>query len=280
MQQLIDLQRDKDRDARPRHSQAMQAPGQRPTDPSKGLPRPDPFDGSKPWKPFYSQFSRRARIMGLNQEASLDHLVLCLQGPALTFYESLADGVRNSFPNTVSALQKRFFEALSLTGHRLRFQSLEQNEKETVLEFADRIQQVALKAYPFPDIPEDFRQSEMVTCFLLGTSCQKASMHSVHKNFATLDEAVNFVQAFNEHQHALTPWKAADDYSSWDPSEDDPEEIWRSQLHQASGQTESQALQLQAQIEVLNKRVDQLAMLLEKQAIRGDSPQAQDHPQL
>jgi hypothetical protein len=103
--------------------------------------------------------------MGLDNAMALDHLVLCLHGPALTFYESLADDIRGSYQRTTSALQKRFSEALSLTGHRLRFQSLTQNDKETVREFADRIQQVAQEAYPSPDIAEQFRQSEMITRF-------------------------------------------------------------------------------------------------------------------
>jgi hypothetical protein len=203
MQQLIDLQREKDKDARPCHSQAMQAPGQRPTDPSKGLLRPDSFDGSKPWKPFYSQFSRRARIMGFNQQTSLDHLVLCLQGPALTYYESLPDGVRTSYTSTISALEKCYSEALSCTGHRLRFQAMTQQEKESPRKFTDRLQQVAQEAYPPPAISEDFQQSEMVTWFLLGISCRDASMQAVDKNFDTLDAAVSFVQAFLEHRNAL-----------------------------------------------------------------------------
>jgi hypothetical protein len=103
----------------------------------------------------------------------------------------------------------------------------------TVREFADRIQQVAQEAYPSPDIAEQFRQSEMITRFLLGTSSRTASMQSVHKNFTTLDEAVNFVQAFSEHQHALHR-KPAAAYASWE-TDDDPADVLRSQMPLTSG---------------------------------------------
>jgi hypothetical protein len=77
-------------------------------------------------------------------------------------------------------------------------------------------------------------------------------MQSVHKNFTTLNEAVNFVQAFSEHQRALQR-KPAAAYASWE-TDDDPADVLRSQMPLTSGRPESQSLQ--ALMEALNKRID------------------------
>lgn len=271
VQQMLDIQQQ-----RPQRQNPL--PQARQVDAVRGLPRPEFFDGTKPWKPFYSQFSRRVRLMDLNHGTALDHLVLCLTGQALSYYDSLSLEVRASYQLTTDALSKRFSEALSKHGHRLRFHALIQTDKETTAEFADRVRRVAQDAYP--DVQEDFRQTEMINRFLLGMSCREASLATVHKEFHALDEAVQFVELFLEHRKALAHMKnrsaSASAYATWSDDGGQPtdtKEVFRSQMNPNVDKTAESMRDMQKQLDDLRKQMDQMMLLLNKQHnSRADQP--------
>jgi hypothetical protein len=186
--------------------------------------------------------------------------------------------VRASYQLTTDALSKRFSKALSKHGPRLRFHALTQTDKETTAEFADRVRRVAQDAYP--DVQEDFRQTEMINRFLLGMSCREASLATVHKEFHALDEAVQFVELFLEHRKALAHMKnrsaSASAYATWSDDEGqltDTKEVFRSQMSPNVDKTAESMRDMQKQLDDLRKQMDQMMLLLSKQHnSRADQP--------
>lgn len=86
--------------------------------------------------------------------------------------------------------------------------------------------------------------------------------------------STHWTRQFLEHRNALGRRKPVSAYAAWDLPDNDPMEVWRSQTPHTPGCPEAQGVQ--AQLAALNKRIDDLAMMLEKQAKLNVPSQAQN----
>jgi len=140
-------------------------------------------------------------MCGWNIEEAVDRLALSLTGPALRYFESLSEEIQQSYENSSEALKRRFGKELSVSGHRMRFQTLMQSEKESFRQFADRVRSEAQEAYPAMD--PQYVEEEMIRRFLLGCAAKDAALVAISKEYASLQEAVEGVAVYIENQRAI-----------------------------------------------------------------------------
>jgi hypothetical protein len=167
----------------------------------KNLPKLVPYDGSSRWRDFAAQFQRFRRMLKWPQTEDSDRLALSLSGPALQFFETLAPQVKTDYRVAMRALERRFDRTLSTAGHRLRFQNLLQEDKETLQQFADRVRREALDA--FPGMDADFVEESMSGQFLIGCSAKEAALQALQLRCRTLDDALDAVHRYIENQRTL-----------------------------------------------------------------------------
>ena len=174
----------------------------RPREPEvKNLPKLAPYDGISRWRDFAAQFRRFRRMSRWPQAEDSDRLALSLTGSALQFFETLSPQIKADFPSAMRALERRFDRTLSTAGHRLRFQNLSQDDKESLQQFADRIRREALDA--FPGMDAEFVEESMSGQFLVGCIAKEAALHALQRQCRTLDDALDAVHLYIENQRTL-----------------------------------------------------------------------------
>ena len=102
-------------------------------------------------------------VRGWSEKEAADFLGTHLKGDALLFYEQLSRDVRKSFRRACRALEKRFGPSLTPEAQRSRSANLHLEEKGALRQFADRVQGLAIEAYP--DLPSTFIESEIINNF-------------------------------------------------------------------------------------------------------------------
>jgi len=84
---------------------------------------------------------------------------------------------------------------------RTRFANLQQEDKESLQEFADRVRGLAVEAYP--DLPANFIETEMINRFLMGCTAKEAGLFCLNLRHESLDTAIQAVQLYVERHRAM-----------------------------------------------------------------------------
>ena len=166
----------------------------------RNLPRLDKFNGTSSWDDYVNQFDKMAAIADWSENVKADALHLVLGGVALHYYENLAPEVKHNPIRLRQAMSERFGPDLPAEAQRTAFSNLERKDKESFREFADRVRETALRAYPNA---QESEESLMVPAFLRGLGYPEACMHNLNKSHRSLDEALRGVQLYIENEKAI-----------------------------------------------------------------------------
>ncbi|XP_067674737.1 uncharacterized protein [Haliotis asinina] len=170
--------------------------------PSTQLPRMLSYDGSTRWSSFYMKFQRFARSQSWKDEEKLDRLCYCLTGKAADFFTLLLERDEFiSFQGMVRKLERRFGKQCHAETAQLQFPNLRQNSDESLEEWAERVLQVAIAA--FPNLPDDFVEQQVVRRFCQGCANKEAAHYVSNLGLRTLESAMDAVQKYFQNTQAV-----------------------------------------------------------------------------
>ena len=160
------------------------------------------FDGSEKgddWVSFLGKFEMYAEMAGLSEEEKRAHLCWTVTGVAARFCLGRVRRNKNiTFSELVKCMEKRFNLKKLTETVRIQFQSARQSPGEDLDDWAERLLSLADKA--FPDLPEDYVTSEVITKLCQGCSDKHAG--SVASSFRpkSVDEALERIkwQQYND----------------------------------------------------------------------------------
>ena len=232
------------------------------------IPKRELYSGKDQWKDWNGQFQRHRKLRGWSKRETADFLGMHLKGDALHFYEQLSPEVQKDTERASKALKKRFGQSITPEAQRTRFANLQQEDKESLQEFADRVRGLAVEAYP--DLPANFIETEMINRFLMGCTAKEAGLFCLNLKHESLDTAIQAVQLYVERDRAMFGQKKVRKIEVAEQSEDtDSSKISRVQLNSTENR---EVLQLNhaksrsesKEIEELRKRVDEIQSSLKK----------------
>ena len=106
------------------------------------------FNGKGNWQGFWVQFELISQHYGWNDEEQRNQLIMTFRDDALVYVSQLTADTRNSLYRLIAAMKRRFDHPVLPETHRARLQSASKESKESVHEYAARINCMTSKAYP------------------------------------------------------------------------------------------------------------------------------------
>lgn len=150
------------------------------------------FNGKDEWKPYFLQFSSMADEYQWPNEERLFNLIQCLRDKALKYFGGLPTSVHANYKLLCQKLGERFGRKEEPHIIRRDLQNLRQEVDETIEEFADRAEKLAVDGYP--DIPEQYVNTLATDAFLRGCKDKSAALVSADKNPRSLKLAVEYLK--------------------------------------------------------------------------------------
>lgn len=129
----------------PSGSRSSQISSRNTSEPRTRLPT---FDGKRTWKAFKMQFEMLVLQYQWDDETALHKLFSSLEKEAMEFVAELPVIVQCNYRQLFDALEQRFKDHTLPETHRINLSTVKKNPKETLHEYATRIQVLASKAYP------------------------------------------------------------------------------------------------------------------------------------
>jgi hypothetical protein len=155
-------------------------------------PRLPIFNGKSEWEPFWIQFQMMATRYMWNEEKQGEQLLFCLKDEALTFASHLTPDTRQDLSAFLRAMKRRFGDHVLAETHRLNLQNIKAQARESVQEYASRVNTAMTKAYPglentplFADLTIDH--------LLNGLADQNLAYDVMTKKPSTLEEAIEMI---------------------------------------------------------------------------------------
>ena len=169
----------------------------------RSLPKLQEYHGTQSWKSFYTQFVTFARLGGWTDDEKLIHLTVCLRGGALDFYCVQPEAVKQNLHLLIEKLEKRYgLKDLPETlRSEFRSPSMRQKADESLEEWAERVQRVALEA--FADLPEHYMNREIITKFCQCLADKEVAQYASDKNPRTIEEAMQTIKTHLYNNKAI-----------------------------------------------------------------------------
>ncbi len=159
-------------------------------EPRARLPK---YDGKGPWKAFWMQFQLLSLQYSWDDETFIRRLINCLEKDAAEFVAEQPYDVLSSRLLLVNALEQRFKDHTLPETHRANLATVRKSHKESLHEYAARVQNVANKAYPGMERNAFFEQ--LVVEHLISGLPDPNLIYDVQtKKPRTMTEALNLIQ--------------------------------------------------------------------------------------
>lgn len=160
-------------------------------------PRSPQFNGKGDFKAFWTQFSLLSKRFRWSNDRQVEELMLnCLKDDALVYVNELPVQVRNNIEFIHSAMKQRFGDHVLPDTYRTNLQFIKQGNKESIPEYASRVEKLVSKAYPEihdMSLLDRFKTEH----FLKGLPDQTMAYEVLLQKPSTLQEAINLV-SWNE----------------------------------------------------------------------------------
>lgn len=168
----------------------------------KSLPKTLQYDGKTKWLPFKHKFTRYAEVCQWSAAECLDCLIWCLTGKASDFCATLMQRSEHlSYRKLLSRLEERFGDRELPAAAQVRFQNALQKKDETLEDWADRVLELAGKA--FKEVPEKYSNQQAITRFCQGLQDLDAGHHVAMQRPKTMDDAMNEVRLYQHTKEAM-----------------------------------------------------------------------------
>lgn len=150
------------------------------------------YTGKTEFKSFWAVFQIGVKKFEWSNEKQVEQLMCCLKDDALKFAADLSDKVRNNIYFFYAALEKRFGDNLLPEQHRENLLQLRKAYKESLMEYATRVETLVRKAYPGFD-GSDLITSLTIENMLRGLTDQSLAYEVKTKNPSSVDEAIKLI---------------------------------------------------------------------------------------
>ena len=148
------------------------------------------YDGTTHWESFISILEARMSYYTLPSMVKADILLSRLKGSA-EHYVSCLPAVQRSqdYESLKALLASRFADKQTPAMYRVQLQGLSQGAKETIEQFSDRVNKIAMKAFPCDDA---LCRETAVRTLLTGCKDKEAAAHCIHlqSQYSCVQEAV------------------------------------------------------------------------------------------
>ena len=106
------------------------------------------YGGQVEWKVYWLQFELIARRFGWSLDQTLDRLVSSLKDTALEYYADLPHEIRSNLTSLIGAFERRFGDKKLPQVYRATLQTLSMSSKESLQDYAARVDRTVRRAYP------------------------------------------------------------------------------------------------------------------------------------
>ena len=166
------------------------------------LPKSITYDGTGQWRTFFFKFQAYASQSGWTAEECTSQLYWCLQGSAADFFTALVQRNPNlQFYDLTQQLQDRFDRQLQPELAHVEFAGARQAPSESLVEWADRLTQLASQA--FLGIPLEQLERQIITRFCQGCSDRETGLQVLSGRHATIKEATMQAQWLQQAARVL-----------------------------------------------------------------------------
>lgn len=160
------------------------------------------YDGSGRWQSYFLQFKTVMHMHGCSDKHLMaGKLVESLRGRALDFIVNLSDGMRADFEALCGQLEDRFGGQIHAPIVRANLHSCVQMADESLDDFAERIQKLAVDGYP--GMQDKWIQCLAVDVLLKGCIDKRAAFLTMDKEPGTMSEALQMMKRFANYEKAL-----------------------------------------------------------------------------
>jgi len=176
----------------PGHGRAVQ--GQRKVPALRDIPKSMCYDGRSTWQSFEMKFVQYANAYEWTEEDCKVCLLHCLSGKALDYCTRLMRAQADlPYDTLLRKLQERFRAELQASA-QAKFNLATQTRSETMEDWADRVQELALEA--FIGLPEHYANSQSIARFCQGLNDMDAGHSAFMKNHDTIEKAMNDIRLY------------------------------------------------------------------------------------
>ncbi len=166
------------------------------------IPKSMLYDGRGSWQGFYTKFMKFSNMHHWNRTERRDHLRRCLEGESLLYYSSVRPGWNHLFRDLIAKMEHRFGtkdspekvvnvpETVNVQETAdILFNTAEQEADESLDEWADRVQTLAITVYSA--LPEYYIAKQCALRFCRGAQKREAGETVAHEHPAKLEEALD-----------------------------------------------------------------------------------------
>ena len=158
----------------------------------RSIPKSMTFNGSGSWQAFYSKFKAFADQVAWSCAQRKNELHWCLEGHASVFFSNLLDREPLlEFDELVARLENRYGCIVPPQAVQMQLASARQGKEEHIRDWADRVLDMATRA--FPECLEHQVQGQAVLYFCQGCYDREAGAHALNLRAQTVEEAMELV---------------------------------------------------------------------------------------
>ncbi|XP_063957689.1 uncharacterized protein LOC135154676 [Lytechinus pictus] len=163
------------------------------------LPKSLTFNGKGNWRAFFRKFSAFADHHNWTAMERVSQLYWGLKGKAEDYLLMVLDQEPNMpYAGLVARLQHRFGEEGLSESAQLEFVAAKQGPTESLPDWADRVLQLAARAFPGVNGSYPNRQAVLRLC--QGALNREAGCHALTRNPSTVNEALKYIE-WHQHVH-------------------------------------------------------------------------------
>lgn len=167
----------------------------------RDIPKSMVYDGKSSWKSFALKFKQYASSFSWTVAECKVCLLHCLSGKALDYCARILDGNPDiPYRSLLAKMEGRFGAELQASA-QAKFAQACQEVKESMEDWADRIQALAVEA--FRNLPEEYCNQQAVDRFCQGLLDVNAGHSAFMKKHSTIEAAMDYVRLFKHSRKAM-----------------------------------------------------------------------------
>ena len=158
--------------------------------------------GTGMWRPFIVQFKEVATMNKWSKSTRRERLMGCLSGKALEYIERQRRDKHREYRQLLKVLEKRYGQVDPPSTIRTKLSGTQQEEKESLDDWADRIWGLTLDGYP--GAPDEMVESLAVENFFRGCQENEAALavSEGHRKIKTIRQALKYMKKYS-YSHQL-----------------------------------------------------------------------------
>jgi hypothetical protein len=160
------------------------------------------YDGSIPWRAYETKLDHMGIKYGWSNHDKLDKLVEALEGKALNFFGTLHMAEQASYRKVRGKFEYRFGQRPPARTARSQLMNIKQETDESLEEFAERVQELALDAWGSQST--NMAETAAMEAFIHGVQDSNAAMATLDKDPHSMEQAVFLVRDYIHNHQSIT----------------------------------------------------------------------------